>query len=97
VDRRESGCEASDKTLLDLPAAAPDIVITNTSLAGRTSEALALQHGLGAAPVKLVRGGEALPAGPSTITSLAHTVAGFPGATPDVPAGAGRQVRSMSP
>ena len=61
------GTEVHDETLLDFPAAALDVVLTNKRLADQTLESLALQHGRGVILMKLVRGGEELPFGPSTV------------------------------
>ena len=63
------GTEVHDKELLDFPTAAMDVVLTNKGLSDKTLEALALQHGRGVVLMKLVRGGEELPFGPSTVVN----------------------------
>jgi putative transport protein len=70
LSRRDSfGAEVHDRELLDFPTVALDVVLTNRSLAEQTLEALALQHGRGVVLMKLVRGGEELPFGPSTVVN----------------------------
>lgn len=61
------GVEIEDRELLDFPAAALDVVLTNRSLAERTIAEIADLHGRGVALVKLVRGGEEIPFVPSTV------------------------------
>ena len=68
--RRDSfGAEVHDKELLDFPAVALDVVLTNRSLADQTLETMALRHGHGVVLMKLVRGGEELPFGPATVVN----------------------------
>jgi putative transport protein len=61
------GVEIEDRDLLDFPAAALDIVLTNGELAEKTITEVAGLHGRGIALLKLVRGGEEIPFVPSTI------------------------------
>jgi putative transport protein len=61
------GVEVEDRAVLDFPAAALDVVLTNRDLVEKTLEELAELHGRGVVLVKLVRGGEEIPFGPSTV------------------------------
>jgi putative transport protein len=61
------GVEIEDRALLDFPAAALDVVVTNNAVAERTLAEIAERHGRGVALLKLVRGGEEIPFVPSTI------------------------------
>ena len=77
------GAEVHDKELLDFPTVALDVVLTNKSLADLTLEALAEQHGRGVVLMKLVRGGEELPFGPTTVVNRGDLLR-LAGAKPDV-------------
>jgi putative transport protein len=61
------GQEVEDRTLLDFPMAALDVVVTRRELADRTIADIAEEHGRGVVLLKLVRGGEEIP-------FAAHTV-----------------------
>jgi putative transport protein len=61
------GVEVEDRAVLDFPAAALDVVLTNRDLAERTMEEIAELHGRGVVLLKLVRGGEEIPFAPSTV------------------------------
>jgi putative transport protein len=61
------GTEIEDRPLLDFPAAALDVVLTNGDLAERTLAEVADLHGRGVALLKLVRGGEEIPFVASTV------------------------------
>jgi len=77
------GTEVHDKELLDFPTVALDVVLTNKRLADLTLEALAERHGRGVILMKLVRGGEELPFGPTTVVNRGDLLR-LAGAKPDV-------------
>ncbi len=60
------GVEVEDHELLDFPVAVRDVVLTNKALSERTLQEIAAEHGRGVALLKLVRGGEEIPYGPTT-------------------------------
>ena len=72
------GVEIEDRTLLDFPVEALDVVLTNKALAERPLAELAERHGRGIALLKLVRGGEEIPWVPSTVINRGDllTIAG---------------------
>ena len=59
------GTEIEDRELLDFPIEAMDIVVTKSAVVDRTLADVAQEHGRGVALVRLVRGGEEIPFGPS--------------------------------
>ncbi len=60
------GSEVQDKELLDFPAVALDVVLTNKKLADRSITELADEPGRGVVLLKLIRGGEEIPFTAST-------------------------------
>jgi putative transport protein len=60
------GVEVEDRELLDFPAVALDVVLTNKQLADQSITTLAEQHGRGVVLLKLIRGGEEIPFTPAT-------------------------------
>ena len=58
------GAEVEDRSLLDFPLAALDVVVTKKKVAERSLADMASEHGRGIVLVKLVRGGEEIPFGP---------------------------------
>ena len=77
------GVEIEDRTLLDFPMVALDVVVTNRSLVDRTIAELAEMHGRGVALLQLVRGGEDIPWVPSTTVNRGDILR-LSGATRDV-------------
>ena len=61
------GVEIEDEALLAYPIDVVDVVLTNRSLADRTLAEIAQNHARGVILVQLVRGGEEIPFGPSTV------------------------------
>jgi putative transport protein len=61
------GVEVADRTVLDLPLVAYDVVLTNRSLEDRTLQSLAEQYGRGVVLMKLVRAGEEIPFTATTV------------------------------
>ena len=61
------GEEIEDRTLLDFPVVALDVVLTNRRLVDLRISDLAERHGRGLVMLKLVRGGEEIPFTPWTI------------------------------
>jgi len=59
------GTEIEDRELLDFPIDAMDVVVTKSLVVDRTLADVAQEHGRGVALVRLVRGGEEIPFGPS--------------------------------
>ena len=59
------GIELEDRELLDFPIEAMDVVVTNSAVVDRTLTDVAQEHGRGVALVRLIRGGEEIPFGPS--------------------------------
>jgi len=77
------GVEIEDRTLLDFPVEALDVVVTNKALDELTLAELAERHGRGVALAKLVRGGEEIPFVPSTVINRGDLLT-IAGATRDV-------------
>jgi len=66
--RTPIGVEIEDRTLMDFPVVALDVVLTRRELVDTTIARLADLHGRGVALLKLVRGGEEIPfAGSTTV------------------------------
>jgi putative transport protein len=63
------GEEVEDRELLDFPTVALDVVVTRREAADRTLADVAAEHGRGVVLMKLVRGGEEIPFGPSTVVN----------------------------
>jgi putative transport protein len=63
------GEEVEDRELLDFPMAALDVVVTKKTIADRTLEEVAEEHGRGVILLKLVRGGEEIPFAPGTVVN----------------------------
>jgi putative transport protein len=63
------GVEIEDRELLDFPIEAADVVVTDKSVAERTLGELDAQHGRGLVLLKLVRGGEEIPATETTVVN----------------------------
>jgi putative transport protein len=61
------GVELEDRELLDFPIAALDVVLTNAGLAERSLADVAEEHGRGVSLLRLVRGGEEIPFGATTV------------------------------
>jgi len=59
------GTEIEDRELLEFPIEAMDVVVTNSAVVDRTLADVAQEHGRGVALVRLIRGGEEIPFGPS--------------------------------
>jgi putative transport protein len=66
LEAGELGVEVADRTVLDLPLVAYDVVLTNRTLEDRTLQSLAEQYGRGVVLMKLVRAGEEIPFSPTT-------------------------------
>ena len=77
------GDEVEDRDLLDFPAAAIDVVLTNRALRGKTIAELAALHGRGVALLRLLRGGEQIPFHAHTTVDAGDTLR-LIGATHDV-------------
>ncbi|HEY6929211.1 MAG TPA: aspartate-alanine antiporter [Thermoanaerobaculia bacterium] len=77
------GAEVEDRKLLDFPAAAVDVVLTNRELADKTVAEVAEGHGRGVALLKLVRGEEQIPYAASTVLNRGDLLTLF-GARRDV-------------
>ena len=63
------GAEVEDRTLLDFPMAALDVVVTKKAVADQPLAAIAAEHGRGVALMRLIRGGEEIPFVPGTIVN----------------------------
>ncbi|MGE5359265.1 MAG: aspartate-alanine antiporter [Bacteroidales bacterium] len=61
------GQEVADRELLDFPLVALDVVLTNRQMAEKTLQELADEYGHGVVLMRLVRAGEEIPFGPSTV------------------------------
>jgi putative transport protein len=77
------GNEVDDRELLDFPLVAFDVVLTNRKLADRTLQTLAEEYGRGVVLMKLVRAGEEIPFGPTTVVNRGDLLR-LAGAKPDV-------------
>ena len=77
------GVEIEDRTLLDFPLVALDVVVTNRSVVDRSLVELAELYGRGVALLQLVRGGEEIPWVPSTKVNRGDILR-LSGATRDV-------------
>jgi putative transport protein len=63
------GVEVEDRTLLDFPMAAVDVVVTKKAVADRPLAAIAAEHGRGVVLLKWVRGGEEIPFAADTVVN----------------------------
>jgi len=77
------GSEVEDRELLDFPLAALDVILTNRRFADRPLEEVAEECGRGVVLLKLVRAGEEIPFGPSTVLDQGDLLR-LAGAAPDV-------------
>jgi putative transport protein len=66
LEAGQFGTEVADRTVLDLPLVAYDVVLTDKSLEDRTLQWVAEQYGRGVVLMKLVRAGEEIPFTPTT-------------------------------
>lgn len=69
ADRAPFGAEVEDRSLLDFPVAALDIVVTRKEATERTLAGMAEEYGRGVVLHKLVRGGEEIPFAPGTVVN----------------------------
>jgi putative transport protein len=67
ADASRVGQEVLDRELVDFPMTARDVVLTRRETADRTLADVAEEHGRGVVLLRLVRGGEEMPAAPWTV------------------------------